>query len=135
MLIMSVSSDFNMLRLEAPRDVLQITEGTGPVEEAVEVVNPATWVRTLVWQQRQAEADYKQLMELCGNAVNHTDQRIQQIKWAYQELCDGTRYVYDRMSANEEVAEAWIRSELATAANAYQTFARNVWQAIIERTN
>ena len=39
------------------------------------------------------------------------------------------------MSANEEVAEAWIRSELATAANADQTFAKSVWQAIIERTN
>jgi len=39
------------------------------------------------------------------------------------------------MSTNEEIAEAWVRSELAGAANAYQTFAREVWQAIIERTN
>ena len=54
---------------------------------------------------------------------------------AYQELSDGTRYVYDRISANEEVAEAWIRGKLATAANAYQIFAQNVWAAIIERTN
>ena len=115
---MSVSSDFNMLQLEAPRDVLQITDGTKPAQEAVEVVNPASWVRALVKQQKQAEADYRQLTELCGNAVDHTDQRIQRIEQAYQELSDGTRYVYDRMSANEEVAEAWIRGELATAANA-----------------
>ena len=63
-----------MLRLEAPRDMLQITDRTKPTEEAVEVVNPATWIRMLVRQQRQAEADYKQLTELCGNAVDHTDQ-------------------------------------------------------------
>jgi len=132
---MSASSDFNMLRLEAPKDLLQITDGTGPTEEVVEVANPVVWLRALVRQQKQAEADYRQLTELCGNAVDHTDQRIQRIEQAYQELSDGTRYVYDRVSANEEVAEAWIRSELATAANAYQTFARGVWQAIIERTN
>ena len=106
---MSVSSDFNMLRLEAPRDVLQITDGTRPAEDAVEISNPATWVQTLVRQQKQAEADYRQLTELCGNAVDHTDRRMQQIEQAYQELSNGTRYVYDRMSANEEVAEAWIR--------------------------
>ena len=123
---MSVSSDFNIRRLEAPKDVLQITVGTRPAEEAVEVANPAVWLRTLVRQQRQAEADYQQLTELCGNAIDHTDQRIQRIEQAYQELSDGTRYIYDRVSANEEVAEAWIRSELATAANAYQTFRANV---------
>ena len=132
---MSVSSDFNMLRLEAPRDMLQITEGTRSTEEAVEVANPATWIRTLVRQQRQAEADFQQLTKMCGNAVDHTDSRIQEIERAYQDLYDGTRYVYDRMSANENVAEGWIRSELATAANAYQTFTQQVWTAIIERTD
>ena len=124
-----------MLRLEAPRDILQITDGTRPAEGAVEIANPAAWVRALVKQQRQAEDDYQQLTELCGNAVYHTDQRIQRVEQAYQELSDGTRYVYDRMGANEELAEAWIRGEVATAANAYQTFAQNVWAAIIERTN
>jgi len=55
---MTTSSDFNMLRLEAPRDVLQITDGTRTVEEAVEVPNPAVWMRALVRQQRQAEDDF-----------------------------------------------------------------------------
>jgi len=31
--------------------------------------------------------------------------------------------------------EEWIRSELSKAANAYQSLARKVWQAIVERTN
>jgi len=31
--------------------------------------------------------------------------------------------------------EEWVRSELSKAANAYQSLARNIWQAIIERTN
>jgi len=51
------SSDFNMHRLEAPRDLLQITDGTPGPEQAVEIANPAVWVRALVRQQRQAEND------------------------------------------------------------------------------
>jgi len=132
---MSTSSDFNMLRLEAPRDLLQIEEGSAPTENAVEVVNPAVWVRTLARQQRQAEEDMQRLIEACGDTVDRTDRRIQRVEQAYHDLTEGTRYVYDRMNANEEVAEAWIRSELAVAANAYQTFAQNVWAAIIERTD
>jgi len=59
---------------------------------------------------------------------------MQRIEQAYHTLAEGTRYIYDRVNANEEIAEAWVRSELAHAANAYQTLAQNVWQAIIERT-
>jgi len=44
---MATSSDFNMLRLEAPCEFLQITDGTAPEEEALELANPATWLRTL----------------------------------------------------------------------------------------
>jgi len=61
---MSTTSDFNMLRLEAPRDLVQITNGTDPTEEAVEISNPASWVRSLVHQQQQAEDDLRQLQEL-----------------------------------------------------------------------
>jgi len=128
------STDFNMLRLEAPRDVLQITDGTEPAEEALEVARPATWLRALVKQQKQAEQDLAQLVRLCGNTVDHTDQRIRQIKQAYRDLSEGTRYVYDRLSANEQITGDWIRSELASTATAYQAFAQNVWGAIIERT-
>ena len=33
-----------MLRLEAPRDLLQITDGTTTAEQALEPSNPAAWV-------------------------------------------------------------------------------------------
>jgi len=128
------STDFNMLRLEAPRNVLQITDGTEQAEETLEVANPATWLRALAKQQKQAEQDLAQLVHLCGNTVDHADQRIQQIEQAYRDLSDGTRYVYDRLSANQRITGEWIRSELASAASAYQAFAHNVWSAIIERT-
>jgi len=128
------STDFNMLRLEAPRNVLQITDGTEQTEETLEVANPATWLRALAKQQKQAEQDLAQLVQLCGNTVDHADQRIQQIEQAYRDLSDGTRYVYDRLSANQRITGEWIRSELAGAASAYQAFAHNVWGAIIERT-
>jgi len=38
---MTTASDFNMLRLEAPRDLLQITSGAPNPEKAVEIANPA----------------------------------------------------------------------------------------------
>jgi len=89
------STDFNMLRLEAPRDVLQITDGTEQAEETLEVANPATWLRALAIQQKQAEQDLAQLVHLCGNTIDHANQRIHQIEQAYRDLSDGTRYVYD----------------------------------------
>jgi len=62
-----------MLRLETPQDLLQITDGTPRLEQAVEIANSAVWVRTLVHQQRQAESDLQRLTELCGDAYDRTD--------------------------------------------------------------
>jgi len=129
------STDFNMLRLKAPWDLLQITSGAPNPEQAVELANPAVWVRTLVNQQRQAESDLQRLTKLCGDAYDRTDQRTREIERAYQTLAEGTRYVYDRVNANERIAEEWIRSELSNAANAYQSLASNIWQAILEHTS
>jgi len=100
-----------------------------------EIANPAVWVRILVQQQQQAERDLKQLTEMCGDAYDRTDRRPREIEQAYQTLAEGTRYVYEQVNADEKIAEEWIRRELSKAANAYQSLARNVWQAIIERTN
>ena len=86
-------------------------------------------------QQRQAESDLQRLTELCSDTYDRTDRRTREIEQAYQTLAEGTRYVYDRVNANEKIAEEWIRSELSKAVNAYQFLTRNVWQAIIERTN
>jgi len=131
---MATSSDFNMHHLEAPWDLLQITDGMPTPEQAVEIANPAVWVRTMVRQQQQAESDLRQLTELCGNTIDRTDQRMLCIEQAYHTLAEGTRYVCDRVNANEEIVEVWVHSELAHVANAYQTLAQNIWQAIIERT-
>jgi len=60
---------------------------------------------------------------------------MQRIEEAYNTLAEGTRYVYDQVHANEEIAEAWVRTELVNAANAYQTLAQDVWQAVLERTS
>jgi len=132
---MTTSSDFNMLQLEAPHDLLQITDGTPRPEQSVEIANPAVWVRTLVHQQQQAESDLHRLPELYGDADDRTDRRMQEIEQAYQTLAEGMRYVYDRVNANAKIAEECLRSELLSAANAYQSLTRNVWQAIFERTN
>jgi len=44
------------------------------------------------------------------------------------------QYVYERIEAKEQIADEWVTNELMVAANAYQTFARQVWEAIIEWT-
>ena len=54
-----VSTDFNMLRLEAPRDVLQINDGTEQAEETLEVTNPATWLRALAKQQSKQNKTWR----------------------------------------------------------------------------
>jgi len=92
---MTTSSDFNMLQLETPRDLLQITDGSPRPEQAVEIANPAVWVRTLVRQQQQAESDLQRLTELYGDAYDRTDRRTREIEQAYQTLAQGTRYVYN----------------------------------------
>ena len=38
------SSNSNMLHLEAPQDLLQITDGTPGPEQAVEIANPAVYI-------------------------------------------------------------------------------------------
>jgi len=124
-----------MLQLEAPRDLLQNTDGTPAPKQAIELANPAVWVWTMAQQQRQAENNLRQITELYGNTIDKTDKRMPRIEEAYRILAEGTRYVYDRVHANEEIAEAWVRTELANAANAYQTLVYNVWQAILERTD
>jgi len=86
----------------------------------------------MVRQQRQAEFNLKQLTELYSNTIDRTDQRIQPIEQDYYVLAEGIRYVYDRVNANEKIAEEWIRSELAHAVNAYQTLAQKVGQAIVK---
>jgi len=91
-------------------------------------------MRAIVNQQRQAEQDLRQLMEVCGDTVDCTDRRIQQVEKVYYKLSQATPYLYERMAAKEEIEEAWVRNELAVAANAYQTFTRQIWEAIIERT-
>jgi len=88
----------------------------------------------MVRQPQQAESNLRQLIELCGNTIDRTNQYMQHIEQAYLVLAEGTRYVYDQVNANEEIAEVWVHSELAHTANAYQTLAKNVWQAIVKRT-
>jgi len=124
-----------MLWLEVPRDLLQITDGKPAPEQAMELANPAVWVRTMVLQQQQAKSNLRQLTELYGKTIDKSYQQMQRIEQVYQTLAEGTRYICDRINANEEIAEAWVHSELANAANAYQTLAQNVWQHIIEWTD
>jgi len=51
---MSTASDYNMLRLEAPRGMLQITNDKETEEETLEIANPVGWMRAMANHLQQA---------------------------------------------------------------------------------
>jgi hypothetical protein len=127
-------TDVDMLRLEAPTPRLQIENGETTVSPTLEINRPASWVLALVHQHEQAQVDIQLLYDLCGGHIDHTDRRIRRIEQAYDTLYRGTLYVYQQTERQQNASNEWIQSELMRAANAYQTFSREVWQAIMERT-
>jgi len=52
---MSAPSDFNMLRLEAPRELLQLSTDDKHRHDFLEVVNLADWMQAIANHQHQAE--------------------------------------------------------------------------------
>jgi len=123
-----------MLRLQAPWDLLQITNDEEATEETLEITNPVRWMRSIANHQHQAEQDLRQLLDLCSNTMDRTDRRIQRIEAAYNQLVHGAQYVYEQMEAKEQISGDWVRNELMVAANVYQALIRQVWEAIIERS-
>jgi len=123
---MSTTSDYNMLRLEAPRGLLQITNEEESQEEALEIANPVGWMRAMANHQQQAELDLRQLLDVCGNTMDRTDRRIRRIEAAYTRLAQGAQYVYEQLEAKELISGDWVRNELMVAANSYQAFTRQV---------
>jgi len=91
MLKMSTSSDYNMLHLEAPRDLLQITNDEEVTEEVLEIANLVGWMRAMANHQQQAEQDLRQLLDLCGNTMDRSDRRIRRIEATYNRLAHGTQ--------------------------------------------
>jgi len=69
-------SDYNMLLLEAPQDLLQITNDEETMEETLEITNPVGSMRAMANHQQQVEQDLHQLLDLCGNTVDRMDRRV-----------------------------------------------------------
>jgi len=131
---MSTSSEYNILRLEAPRGLLQITNDEETQEETQEIANPVRWMRAMANHQQQAEQDLRQLIDVCGNTLDHTDRRIRWIEAAYNRLAQGAQYVYEQMEAKEQISGDLVRNELMGSTNACQAFTKQVWEAIIEHS-
>jgi len=121
-----------MLQLEVPRGLLQITNNEEPQEEALEIANPVGWIRAMANHQQQAEQDLRQLMDICGNTLDHTDRRVRRIEAAYNRQAQGAQYIYEQMEAKEQISGDWVRNELMVSANVYQAFTRQVWEAILK---
>jgi len=73
---MSTASDYNMLHLKEPQDLLQITNDEETTEETLEISNPVGWIRAMANHQQQAEQDLHQLFDLNSNTVDRTDRHL-----------------------------------------------------------
>jgi len=99
----------------------------------VEICHPATWVRLLVTQHRQAQWNLEQLHTACGTAFDQGDRRIQQIEQNYALLAGALEHVYNATQNDTVVTSEWMQMELRRAAGATQKFTSDVWAAIIQR--
>jgi len=73
---MSAHSDFNMLHLEVPRKLLQISIDDESCPDSLEVTNPADWMWAIANHQYQAKQDLHKLIEVNCNTVDWTDCQI-----------------------------------------------------------
>jgi hypothetical protein len=130
----AASSNVNMLRLEYPRNADEVYNDTSPVNDTVEIREPASWLRQLVHQHHQAQADLHRLRQICGGQFDRDDRRIRAIERNYVSLFEGMRYIYHQAQADEKASHEWIQTELMAAANASQNFTLEVWREIVTRS-
>jgi hypothetical protein len=129
----AISSNVQMLLIDYPVNYEQALAHREPAEEAVQIRDPDSWLRTLVHQYTHVQRDLRQLYEACGQQIDRDDHRIRAIERNYQVLFEGTRYVYEVAQQGATASRDWLQTELTNAANAYQAFQQNIWQAIIEK--
>jgi hypothetical protein len=130
----AVSSNVQILSIEYPVNYKRALARREPIEQAVQIRDPDSWLRTLVHQHTQAQRDLQQLYEACGQHFDRDDHRIRAIERNYQVLFEGTRYVYKVAQQGATASRDWLQTQLTNTANTYQTFQQDVWQAIIEKT-
>jgi hypothetical protein len=93
-----------MLHLEVLHEILQVTAGTHSTDH-VEIACPYTWLRYLVRHEIQSERDIKQQFEAYRVHLDQNDQRILSIEVTYNELMNGTCYIYEQTQNNMRVSE------------------------------
>jgi hypothetical protein len=74
------SSNVTMLRLEYPQTVSEVIQFVEPRLDTVEIRDPPSWLRQLVYQHEQAKRDLQHLYELSGNQLGRDDYRIRAIE-------------------------------------------------------
>jgi hypothetical protein len=127
----AASSSVNMLRLEYPRHTEEVYDDTDPSNDTVEIRKPASWLRQLVHQHKQAQTDLQRLRQICGGQFIRSDRQIRTIERNYEVLFEAMRYIYQQAQTDATASHDWMQTELMATANASQDFTLEVWEAII----
>jgi hypothetical protein len=130
----ATSSNVNMLHLKYPRNTAEVYNDTSPGNNTVEIREPTSWLRQLVHQYHQAQADLHRLRQICVGQFDGDDRRIRAIEQNYDSLFESMRYIYHQAQADQKASHEWIQTELMAAANVSQNFTLEVCQAIVTRS-
>jgi hypothetical protein len=128
------SSNVTMLRLEYPQTVSEVIQFVEPRLDTVEIRDPPSWLRQLVYQHEQAKRDLQHLYELSGNQLDRDDHRIRAIERSYATIYHGLQYLYEQGKNDTGASHEWLQTELAHTAQAAQCFTQDVWKAITNLT-
>jgi hypothetical protein len=116
------SSNVTMLRLEYPQTVSEVIQFVEPRLDTVEIRDPPSWLRQLVYQHEQAKRDLQHLYELSGNQLDRDDHRIRAIERSYATIYHGLQYLYEQGKNDTGASHEWLQTELAHTAQAAQCF-------------
>jgi hypothetical protein len=120
-----------VLQLEYPQTADEVMEHAEPRPEKVEIRNPPSWLRQLVYQYERMKRDLQQFHELSGNRLERHEPRIRAIERNYTIIYQGLQYLYDQVQKNDSASREWIQTELAHIASAAQCFTQDIWKAMI----
>jgi hypothetical protein len=127
------SSNVDMLRLEYPRSLDDVTHDRMIENDTVEIKNPADWARMMINYHHQAQRDLRTLYEACGKQFTRDDYRLRQIEHNYEALFEGCKYLYETQATQTAIGQEWLRTELRAIAGAAQAFSSDVWAVLNEK--
>ena len=98
--------------------------------KGISIKELAPWVQLWLQRQRQAEDDMIQLYNAVVGKENRDTMAFKQIEAYYDQLCSGTKFLYEAVEHNKRTIDDKLSQELTAVTKNQETFAREVQQMI-----